>query len=182
MVERDHAVGDALDDVHVVLDHEDRVAALVAQLADQLGDLVRLDRVHPGGRLVEQQQPRVRSPSPARSRAGAGSRTRASTRAGPSGSPSAAGRRTTSRSSASALDLALLAPHPGRAQDRAHDARLRVPVGGRHHVLLDGHVQEQPQRLERARDAALGDLVRREADDRLALEADVARRPARRRR
>ena len=47
------------DDVHVVLDHEDRVAALGAELRDQLGDLVRLDRVHPGGGLVEQEQPRV---------------------------------------------------------------------------------------------------------------------------
>ena len=33
-------------------------------------------------------------------------------------------------------------------------------VRGRHHVLLDRHVQEEPQRLERARDAAAGDLVR----------------------
>src|SRR5213075_2023865 len=47
-------------DVHVVLAHEDRVAALVAQLPNQLGDLVRLDRVHPGGGLVEQQEAGVR--------------------------------------------------------------------------------------------------------------------------
>ena len=33
MVERDHPVGDALDDVHVVLDDEDRVAAVGAQAA-----------------------------------------------------------------------------------------------------------------------------------------------------
>ncbi len=56
VVERDHAIRDPLDDVHVVLDHEDRVAALGAQLPDQLRDLVRLLGVHPGGRLVEQQQ------------------------------------------------------------------------------------------------------------------------------
>ena len=102
VVERDDAVRDALDDVHVVLDHEDRVAALRAQLRDQLRDLVRLVRVHPGGGLVEQEHARLRSPSRARSRAGAGSRTRASRRAGSSGSPSAAARRTTSFSSASA--------------------------------------------------------------------------------
>ena len=64
MVERDDAVGDALDDVHVVLDHEDRVAALVAQPPDQLGDLVRLDRVHAGGGLVEQEEPRLRRRRP----------------------------------------------------------------------------------------------------------------------
>ena len=43
-----------------MLDHEDRVAELLAELADQLRDLVRLDRVHPGRGLVEQEQPRVR--------------------------------------------------------------------------------------------------------------------------
>ena len=45
--------------MHVVLDHQDRVAALVAQTPDQLGDLVVLVGVHPGRRLVEQQQPRA---------------------------------------------------------------------------------------------------------------------------
>ena len=59
VVERDDAVGDALDDVHVVLDHEDRVAALLAQARDQLGDLVGLVGVHPRRRLVEQQHPRA---------------------------------------------------------------------------------------------------------------------------
>ena len=54
------AVRDPLDDVHVVLDHEDRVAGLGAQLGDQLGDLLGLLRVHAGGGLVEQQHPRVR--------------------------------------------------------------------------------------------------------------------------
>jgi hypothetical protein len=40
--------------VHVVLDHEDRVAALVAQLPDQLGDLERLVRVLKLLLIVEQ--------------------------------------------------------------------------------------------------------------------------------
>src|ERR1041385_2384881 len=48
-VERDDAVRDSLYYVHVVLDDEDRVAALVSELADQPGDLVRLGRIHPGG-------------------------------------------------------------------------------------------------------------------------------------
>ena len=42
---------------------------------------------------------------------------------------------------------------------------MRVAVGGGHHVLLHGHVQEQAQRLERAGDAALADLVWLQADD-----------------
>ena len=158
VVERDDPVGDALDDVHVVLDHEDRVAAVRAQLLDQLGDLVRLGRVHPGGRLVEQEQPRVR-----RHRAGdleaAAVRVRERVRRLV---PAVAHQPLAEEAElllGQRRDRLLLAPHPGRAQDRAHDARLRVPVGGGHHVLLDRHVQEQPQRLERARDALAVDLV-----------------------
>jgi hypothetical protein len=52
VVERDDPVGDALDDVHVVLDHEDRVAGVVPQLPDQLRDLVGLGGVHARGGLV----------------------------------------------------------------------------------------------------------------------------------
>ena len=94
VVESDDPVGDPLDDVHVVLDHENRVAALVAELRDQLGDLVRLLRVHPGGRLVEQQQPRVRRHRPRDLEpAPIGVRERC-TPAGPSDSPSSDPRRT----------------------------------------------------------------------------------------
>ena len=71
-------------------------------------------------------------------------------------------------------DLAFLAPHPGSAQHRAEDPGLRVAVRRGHHVLAHGHVQEQPQSLERPRDAALRDAVRAEPLDRLALEQDVA--------
>src|SRR3954451_17911705 len=49
-----------------------------------------------------------------------------------------------------------------------------MPVGSRHHVLLDGHVQEQPQSLEGAGDSLAGDLARGQAEDRLALEKDLA--------
>ena len=72
------------------------------------------------------------------------------------------------------VDLLLLAPLPGCAQDRAHEAGARVRVRGGHHVLLDRHVEEEPQRLERARDAELRDLVRREADEVAALEQHLA--------
>jgi len=57
VIERDHPIGAAGDHVHVVLDHQDRYPPLVAQPPDQLGDLARLGGIHPGGRLVEQQQP-----------------------------------------------------------------------------------------------------------------------------
>src|SRR4029079_8403210 len=50
----------------------------------------------------------------------------------------------------------------------------RVAVCGRHHVLPHGHVQEQPQRLERAGDPLARDLVGLEAADALTREPDVA--------
>ena len=173
VVERDHAVRDPLDDVHVVLDHEDRVAALGAQQRDQLGDLLRLLRVHPGGRLVEEEQPRVRrrrpgdlEPAAVRVREAVGGLVPAIAH-----QPLTEEREPLLRELA---DLLLLAPHARRAQHRAEDAGLRVPVRGRHHVLAHGHVEEQPQRLERAGDPAARDLVRLEALDARAGEDDVA--------
>ena len=47
------------DEVHVVLDDENREPELVPELADQLRDLVGLDGVHAGGGLVEQEDPGV---------------------------------------------------------------------------------------------------------------------------
>ena len=173
VVEGDDPVRDALDDVHVVLDHEDRVAAVRAQLLDQLRDLVRLGRVHPGGGLVEQEQARI-----GRHRAGdlqaAPVRVRERIRRLV---PAVAHQPLAEEAElllGEGSDRLLLTPHPGRPQDRAHDARPRVAVGRRRHVLLDRHVQEEPKRLERARDALAVDLVRREPDDRLALERDLS--------
>ena len=49
----DHPAADRLDLGHDVRREQDRVP--VAQLADQVADLADLDRVEPGGRLVEDQ-------------------------------------------------------------------------------------------------------------------------------
>ena len=70
--------------------------------------------------------------------------------------------------------LALLAASPRETEHRLDERRARAAVRRGHDVLLDAHVQEQPERLERARDAAVRDLVRREPDDALAVEQDVA--------
>ena len=64
VVEHGDVLGDAHDDLHVVLDQHDRDAALVAQLAHERGELIGLLRVHAGRRLVEQQQLRVRGQRP----------------------------------------------------------------------------------------------------------------------
>ena len=55
MVEDDHPVGKIDDDGELVLDQDDRQAEPVEAL-DLLGELQGLGRVHPRGRLVEQQQ------------------------------------------------------------------------------------------------------------------------------
>ena len=175
VVERDHAVGDALDDVHVVLDHEDRVAALDAELGDQLGDLLRLLRVHPGGRLVEQEQPRVR-----RRRAGDLEPAPVGVRERVRGLVPAVAHQPLAEEREPLLgerpDLALLAPLAGCPEDRAEGARARVAVGRRHDVLADGHVEEQAKRLERPRDPLARDQCGSRPGDALAREDDVALR------
>src|SRR2546422_290087 len=58
VVERDDALAHALDDEHVVLDDDHREPGhLVADDAEVMHQLRRLLRVHPGRRLVEQEQP-----------------------------------------------------------------------------------------------------------------------------
>ena len=54
------AVGNVHDEIHVVLDEQDGHVELVADAADELGELVRLLRVHAGSRLVEHQELRMR--------------------------------------------------------------------------------------------------------------------------
>jgi hypothetical protein len=173
VVERDDAVGDALDDVHVVLDDEDGVAGLGAQAPDQLGHLVRLRRVHAGGRLVEEQQARVGGrragdlePAPV------GVRERVRRLVPPVAHEPLPEERELLLGHA--RDLALLPARPRQAQHRLHEGRLRVAVGRRHDVLLDRHVQEEAQRLERARHAELRDPVRRQAHEVAAGEEDLA--------
>src|SRR2546423_1917154 len=53
LVQHGHAIREAEDDVHVVLDDEDRERAIEAR--DELGDTRGLERRHARGRLVEQE-------------------------------------------------------------------------------------------------------------------------------
>ncbi len=59
------------------------------------------------------------------------------------------------------------------AEDRAEHAGVRAHVPADHHVLQRRQVLEQADVLERARDAALGDLVRLQPVERLAVEGEV---------
>ena len=59
VVEHRDAVGDAHDDLHVVLDEEHGQALLLPELGDELGERRGLLRVHARGGLVEQEQLRL---------------------------------------------------------------------------------------------------------------------------
>src|SRR5205814_4517648 len=59
VVQDDHAVGDAHDQVHVVLDHDQRQPQLVAQADDEVHERARLGGVEPTGGLVEQHAARL---------------------------------------------------------------------------------------------------------------------------
>jgi hypothetical protein len=76
------------------------------------------------------------------------------------------------------VDRGLLGARRGVAKDGADHARARAHVAPDHHVLEGGEVREEADVLERARDAELGDAVRRDVAQRLALEVEAALRPA----
>ena len=59
VLEHGEALGDAHHDLHVVLDQQHGQPLLVAHATDERREVGRLLRVHPGRRLVEQQQLRV---------------------------------------------------------------------------------------------------------------------------
>ena len=158
-------------DMHVVEGISDRV---VAQLADQLRDLVRLVGVHPGRRLVEEQQPRVRrhragdfEPAPVRVREAVRLLVVPIAR-----KPLAEERKLLF---GELPNLPLLLPRAGKLQHRLEKCRLGVPVLGGHHVLEHRHVQEQPQGLKRPGDPPVRDPVRSETRDLVAFEDDLAR-------
>src|SRR5260370_39063008 len=66
VVQDDHAVGDAHDQVHVVLDHDQRQPQLVAQADDEVHERARLGGVQPPGGLVEQHAARLGGEPPPR--------------------------------------------------------------------------------------------------------------------
>ena len=143
------AVRDAHHELHVVLDEQDRQLEVVAQAADQRRELPDLLVVEPAGRLVEQEQPR-----PGRERAGQ-------------------------------LDALLhavreLARRPVRETGKTDVAEelARAPAAARvaphQHVLQHGHRAKELDVLERPRDPAHDDPVRRRAQQVVAVELDRA--------
>ena len=160
-----------------MLDEDHREPA-VADLADEVDERLLLGGVEAGGRLVEEedlglggQRPGDLEPSLVAVGQVAGGRLGAVGDADE-----------LEQASRLVLAPALLPEVPRAAEQGARDAR-RVPgVGAHHDVLHGGHVREQPDVLERAGHAGRGDVVRLLADDRLAVELDLAARWVGRRR
>ena len=59
-IEHRDPFADAHDNLHVVLDQQDRQVQVATQPGDELGHLAGLAGIHASGRLVQQQQLRVR--------------------------------------------------------------------------------------------------------------------------
>ena len=143
---------------------------VAAQLAEEVGHLERLGRVHAGRRFVEQQQARLVGQ-------GAGDL-----------QPALVAVRQLHRQAVAAtlepheveqaerldVGLLLLVALGRRAHDRAEPGRVEVVVLADEDVLDRGHAREQADVLVRPRDAVVGDLVRAQRVDRVAIERDAA--------
>ena len=148
---------DPHDDLHVVLDEQDRDAELVAQALHEAREVRGLLRVHPGGRLVEQQQLGLGRQRPrdldaalvavgeVRGELVVQARLQADVR---------------QHLGRLLAHLALLPADPRRPEDRAEQPGLHPRVLADHDVLERRHRPEQADVLERPRDAERHDLVR----------------------
>ena len=153
----------AVADVHhqpdVVLDEEDRVA-LRRDLPDERRHRLDLDRVHPGGRLVEQEQLRLGGER-------AGDLDPPLLAVGEVLHPLAHGGRR-ARPARGAPPRARGPPAPRRAaagspRSRAASDSLPAQVLADDDVVARGQLREEPDVLEGARDAERGDAVRARA-------------------
>ena len=146
VVETVDLVGDVHDQVHVVL-HDEHGHAGVADRGDARDQVLALARVRARGRLVEQQQPRLRGQSAGdlyQALLAVGQAGRRKHRPGPC-SPTRA-----SASIARDAGPLLLPPLRREAQATGPEARLLVPVAAHQHVVEHAHVHEDAQVLEGA--------------------------------
>ena len=148
------ALRDLHDEVHVVLDHENGQVILVADLHDEVSQLLGLLRVHAGRRLIEEQQLRLRRKC--------------------TGDLETALKSV--RKARGDIILVLieallpqkllgLCPHallflPVQAQRRAEDIVLRTEMLGDEDVIEDRQIREETDVLEGPGDAELRDGIR----------------------
>src|SRR5581483_475071 len=155
VVEHGDAVRDLHHHPHVVLDEEQGEMAFFHEAPEQGHEAPRLALGHARGRLVQQQQRRVRGEGPGQLEApllavgqvagqlvGLVAQTRDSQQFGP------------------LLPLAPLVLAPARvARDHVPEGEGHPAVHAHHHVLDRGHAREEANVLKGAADAQRGDLV-----------------------
>ena len=164
-------VGHTHDQPHVVLDQQHRVA-VVADLADEPHELVLLRRVEARRRLVQAEQLRLGGQRPGDLQPALVAVGQVLRLVG-----GAVGDAHELQQRHRALDgLALLAVVPRHPQQRAEHTGPVPGVGADHHVLQRRHLAEEPDVLERPRDARPGDLVLLRPAERLVLQQHLTRR------
>src|SRR6266699_4150862 len=156
-VEDVHAVGDRHDQVHVVLDEQDRQVEIALKAADQLGELADLFVVEAPGGLVEQQQGRL-----------------CRERACELDPLERAERKCAGKPSAEFAELEIfedvLCLFAAAMLREGTKSRVRTDE----HVLEHGHVLEQHDVLERARNPESRDPIGGRSSQVLAFEQDAA--------
>ena len=158
VVEDGDPVADAHDELHVVLDEQDREPEVAAEPRDERRQVGRL----PAGSCPRRARRAAAAsgwrPGPGRSRAGAGRRRGGSSRA----RCRLPLRPTSVRSSVRAGSAACSSSRrPRRARARVEPGRLEPRVHPDEHVLDRGHVLEQADVLERPADARRDHVVGR---------------------
>ena len=145
----------AHDEVHVVLDEEHGQVVALARARDELGERLDLLVAEAARRLVEQQEARLRDERP--------------------GELDALARRVRQPGDGpfrESLELEVL-------EDLAQPRPCGAPrVRSDEDVVANGHRREELDVLERAGDPAPDDPVRRRVEEALAVERDLAGRPA----
>src|SRR5512141_3131291 len=169
-IEDAHPVADIHHDAEVVLDQQDRDAPLLVDVEDEAGHVLLLLEVHPGHRLVEEEELRLERQRPAEL----------------DPLSKAVGQRP-HRLLPDVLDLEevddvldrlpvldLLGPRRPEEDPARQDAALHELVAPQHQVVEDGHVVEEGDVLEGAGDPQVGHPVRLHPGDLPVLEVDRA--------
>ena len=170
VVEHRHAVGDPHHDFHVVLDEQDGQVFFLPKARDERREVGRLLRVHPRGRLVEEDELRLGRErtghlEPSLVAVGEVPRPRF-----PLVSLEAAERE---QLAGAFCGFALFPLDTGRPQNALDNPALESGMHPDHHVLPRSHLLEQTDVLEGPSDPPLGDRMRRLAGHVVTCEHDL---------
>src|SRR6185312_18480 len=168
---RNDLVGNAHHQAHVMLDQEDRDAEFFANIADHAAEIAEFLVIEAGGRFVEQQQFRL-------------GRERATKRDALLQTEGQGGDRDfglriefqeRDQLAGALVERVFLARRDRKGERIVDEARARAAMAADQDVAAYRHGAKQREILERTADAERRDRMLWHADDRLSLEADVAR-------